>query len=102
MKEQEVETREGANGSKYKLVGTCRVCGRKLWKCTTAPNFDMGIEHEETAVFVVGGRNIGGGGGEPEPLITYCKAHNPMAGMKRAGLKPGDQIPGDLWKPQQR
>lgn len=92
----EIEMREGANGSKYKFVGNCAICGKKLWKCTTAPNFDMGIEMEETAVFVAGARNSGA---NAESLATYCKKHNPVAHMKRGGVKPGEPLPGDTWKP---
>lgn len=100
QEEPEVRMRDGANGSKYKFVGTCRVCGKELWKCTTAPNFDMGIEVKETAVFVANARNTGGE--NREPLETYCKDHNPYKSMQRSGLKPGDALPGDLWSPQSR
>lgn len=95
-----VETKEGANGSRYELVGKCAVCGMKLWICVTKPNIDLAITRMESPVYVNNGRVTGG---EETEKTVYCKRHDPYAHLKRnRGLKPGEELPGDLYQPQTR
>jgi len=97
-KAEEVEIREGAEGSKYKFAGKCEVCGKDLWVCISHPLRDPAVDATEVAVFVPGSRNMMGG--EPEQAATYCRRHDPTAGMRRDGIRPGDPLPGDVWQPQ--
>ena len=91
-----VETKDGLNGSKYELVGRCAVCGMKLWICITKPNIDLGITRTESPVYVNNGRTLG----EEGEKTVYCKKHDPYAHLKvKRGLRPGEELPGDLWTP---
>lgn len=95
---EEVETIDGDNGSKYKMVGKCLQCNNKVYLCLTHPLRDAGIDAQWAAVYVPGASMMGQG--EKEAPQLYCQAHDPTRSMRREGLRPGDPIPGDVWQSQ--
>ena len=90
---------EAANGAKYKVAGVCLVCGNKVYQCITHPLRDEMMDSKWAAVYVPGASMMGAG--EKEAPQLYCQAHDPTRSMRRDGIRPGEELPGDLWAPKQ-
>lgn len=74
-----------ANGrvARYKKVGACNVCKCELYHCTTHPI--RADDQIAVAVYV-----------NPGPTL-YCRKHDPTAGIRHEGVKPGEEIPGEAY-----
>lgn len=95
---EEKEIWESPNGAKYEVAGTCLSCGNKVYQCITHPLRDPMMDSKWAAVYVPGASMMGAGVKEAPQL--YCQAHDPTRNMRRSGLRPGEQLPGDEWQPQ--
>lgn len=101
-KKEEVEQEElweASNGAKYKVAGVCQVCGNKVYQCITHPLRDEMMDGKYAAVYVPGASMMGEG--DQEKPQMYCQAHDPTRSMRRDGIRPGEELPGDLWAPKQ-
>lgn len=90
---------EAANGAKYKVAGVCLLCGNKVYQCLTHPVRDEMLDSKWAAVYVPGASMMGVG--EKEQPQLYCQEHDPTRSMRRQGIRPGEQLPGDQWTPKQ-
>jgi len=71
--------------------GVCMSCGVPLYVLHEGKN--VGAIGDQLAVCVVGAQG--------ERPATYCQVHDPTRRMRRAGLKEGEIMPGDLFQIQQ-
>lgn len=98
VEEGQEELFEASNGAKYKVAGVCQVCGNKVYQCITHPLRDEMLDSKWAAVYVPGASMMGVG--EKEMPQLYCQEHDPTRSMRRQGLRPGEQLPGDQWTPK--
>ena len=101
--EKDVTIIDGANGSRYKLVGKCLACKKEVYQCISAPLIDPVIEATIGVVIVPNSRpafptrdTI------PEKPSYYCQDHHPYKHMRnRHGkkLEGGATVDGDSWAP---
>lgn len=85
------------NGAKYKVAGLCLQCNNPVYQCITHPLRDPMMDSKWAAVYVPGASMMGAG--EKEAPMVYCQAHDPTRSMRREGIRPGEQLPGDNWTP---